>query len=280
MATRDQQLSSIMTAESGGKNVYNYMYTSDPTYYTASGYYQITNTTWKQGAAWAGVDTSRYPTAISAPYSVQTSVANSLIDHVGMQPWSGSKANTYLSQIDQGGSPNLITAPVDSGTGLVGGTGSGIASGDTTNQGFGSNGALTGTPHVTVEDPTTGQPVDTGGGSSTSGSGTSTSTTGDTSAGNLGADAGYLPPAATGGPQATGLAPGVVTSVGGWIGGIETAVGNWMTNFTKNLFGSVANWFVRAGLIVLAIVLIALALWRLMDPDGAKTQKLMAMAEV
>jgi hypothetical protein len=267
MATRDQQLSSIMTAESGGKNVYNYMYTSDPTYYTASGYYQITNTTWKQGAAWAGVDTSRYPTAISAPYSVQTSVANSLIDHVGMQPWSGSKANTYLSQIDQGGSPNLITAPVDSGTGLVGGTGSGIASGDTTNQGFGSNGALTGTPHVTVEDPTTGQPVDTGGGSSTSGSGTSTSPSTTSGAG-------------TGTPITEGLQPGTITTATGWIGGIETAVGNWMTNFTKNLFGSVANWFVRAGLIVLAIVLIALALWRLMDPDGAKTQKLMAMAEV
>lgn len=254
-----------MTAESGGKNVYNYKYNTDPNYYTASGYYQFTNTTWRQGAAWAGVDTSQYPTAISAPYDVQTQVANSVLDHVGMQPWSGSKANTYLNQIDSGQNVNLITSPVDGGSGV---------------SGTGYSTALTGTPHVTVEDPTTGQPVTTSGsGSGTSGTGTTTTTsdpTGTGSTGLLGKGSGYTPPAQTGGPSTVGLSPGTTSIIGNWITGAENAVGGAFKQAFTYVFSGIADWFLRGGLVLVGVILVALALWRLMDPDMSKTKAMMA----
>lgn len=66
-----------------GANVYNYKYSSNPKLYSASGYYQITNTLWKEKAPAAGVDLGQYPTAISAPYEVQTSVAQSIVQQPG-----------------------------------------------------------------------------------------------------------------------------------------------------------------------------------------------------
>lgn len=80
-------LAAIEHFESGGRNVLNYRYNEDPNYYTASGHYQITNSTWKDGAKMAGVDTDKYPTAISAPYEVQTKVADALLDKYGTKPW-------------------------------------------------------------------------------------------------------------------------------------------------------------------------------------------------
>lgn len=298
MATREQQLAAIMTAESGGKNQYNYLYATNPSYYTASGYYQFTNTTWKQGASWAGVDTSQYPTAISAPYEVQTQVANAVIDHVGMQPWSGSRANSLISQIDSGGNPTLITAPVDGGGGVSSGTTT-LASNtpDTSGQGYGSNGYtvypvigpdgnptgayVSGTPgdpatNYLHSGETLGQPLTSSPSGTTGGSGSGTSTTPSTSnpaISGIGAgQPGYLPPASTGGPMAVGITPGLATGIGGWIGNIETAVGNWMTTAFKALFGSLADWFARFWLMVLGVLLILVALWRVMDPSGEKTK--------
>lgn len=171
-----------------------------------------------------------------------------------------------------------------------------IATSDPTGQGYGSNPAQTGTGEYTVypvigadgqptgsyvsgtqSDPATnylnpgeslGSPLTYGQGSGSGGTNTGT-------ASNLGTAVGYIPPAATGGPYTAGLAPGVVSDLNSWISGAESAVGNWMTNFATGIFSSVTNWFARIGLIVLAIVLIAIALWRLLDPDGEKTKAAM-----
>jgi hypothetical protein len=47
----------------------------------------MVNSTWQQAAQWAGVDTSKYPTAMSAPEAVQDQVASALYDHSGTAPW-------------------------------------------------------------------------------------------------------------------------------------------------------------------------------------------------
>ena len=74
--------------ESGGLNVFNWLHDTAPRYYTASGYYQITDSTWRDGASMAGVNLSEYPTAISAPYIVQKRVADALLSRYGIRPWS------------------------------------------------------------------------------------------------------------------------------------------------------------------------------------------------
>jgi hypothetical protein len=55
---------------------------------TASGYWQITNTTWRAYAPGAGVDTTQYPTAMSAPYDVQRSVAGTIYERRGFADWA------------------------------------------------------------------------------------------------------------------------------------------------------------------------------------------------
>jgi hypothetical protein len=82
----------------------------------------------------------------------------------------------------------------------------------------------------------------------------------------------------TGQPVTVGLQPGFVSTVGGWISGAETAVGNQIKSIFTTLFGSAINWFERAILILIGLVILAIALYRIADPSGAKTQTLLAMA--
>lgn len=89
---------------------------------------------------------------------------------------------------------------------------------------------------------------------------------------------GYLPPASTGGPAATGITPGLAAGISGWVGslestagniasGIETAVGKaWNATFGA-LLAEVQNLFVRGMLIVVGIILLFIALWRIADPQ-------------
>jgi hypothetical protein len=55
---------------------------------TASGYWQITNTTWRAYAPQAGVDVRQYPTAMSAPYDVQRNVAGTIYEQRGFRDWA------------------------------------------------------------------------------------------------------------------------------------------------------------------------------------------------
>jgi len=81
---REQALDAIAQRESGGKNVPN-AEGGD-----ASGYWQIRDATWRDGAKLAGVDVSKYPRAIDAPKDVQRQVAGAIYDRDGAKPWAAS----------------------------------------------------------------------------------------------------------------------------------------------------------------------------------------------
>ena len=72
----------------GDKNIWNYRHAERPDYYTAGGPYQIVDSTWRQGAEWAGIDVSQWQHAIDAPKEVQEKVAHALYDRLGFQPWT------------------------------------------------------------------------------------------------------------------------------------------------------------------------------------------------
>src|SRR3954463_2844592 len=78
----------IEQAESRGRNVPNYKYGPG---FTASGYYQMINPTWRRWAKDAGVDISQYPTAMSAPKEVQRAVAEHGFKTEGFRPWEATK---------------------------------------------------------------------------------------------------------------------------------------------------------------------------------------------
>ena len=79
----DAPLDLIRQYESNNQNVPNYRYDST---HTAQGYYQITNSTWREIAPRVGA--GQYPNAMSAPFDVQTAVARELFRERGIQPWS------------------------------------------------------------------------------------------------------------------------------------------------------------------------------------------------
>lgn len=55
---------------------------------SAQGYFQIITPTWQAFAPKAGVDLGQYPTAMSAPYEVQRSVARTIATTSGVQHWT------------------------------------------------------------------------------------------------------------------------------------------------------------------------------------------------
>jgi uncharacterized protein YcbK (DUF882 family) len=78
----------IEQRESRGRNVPNYKYGPG---FTASGYYQMIDATWRRWAKAAGVDISQYPTAMSAPKEVQRAVAAQGFKMEGFRPWEATK---------------------------------------------------------------------------------------------------------------------------------------------------------------------------------------------
>ena len=81
---REQALDAIAQRESAGKNVPNAQGGD------ASGYWQIRNATWQEGGKLAGLDVSRWPRAMDAPWMVQRQVAGALYDKYGATPWAAS----------------------------------------------------------------------------------------------------------------------------------------------------------------------------------------------
>lgn len=128
-----------------GANVLNYRY--DATH-TASGYYQITNTNWNAYAPGQGIDTNQYPTAISAPYDAQTSVANYLLTSTPQGVGNWSNYNPQLASA-------LNTA--DTGSGMTG-TGT-VGPGERyTGQSGSWNSGIPDTPYPSGNDPLAGVP--------------------------------------------------------------------------------------------------------------------------
>jgi len=132
--------------------------------------------------------------------------------------------------------------------------------------------------------------------------GASTTTPGQTSLSQIGQDTGlsgasaaemalpgWLPPVLTGGPLSIGFTAGVGEAVSGWVsslektagtitGSIESAVGDAFKKAMEGVFGTATNWALRGIVILLAVVIIAIALWRLMDPTGEKTKAIVSNA--
>ena len=78
----------IEQKESGGRNVPNYKYGPG---FSASGNFQMINSTWKRWAKAAGIDISKYPRAIDAPYDLQRRVAAQGFKMEGFKPWVATK---------------------------------------------------------------------------------------------------------------------------------------------------------------------------------------------
>lgn len=85
--TATDYLSLISQYESGNQNIPNYKFGPG---FTAQGYYQITNTNWNNIAPLVGIDTSIYPSAMSAPQDLQARVAAYLLTETpgGISNWS------------------------------------------------------------------------------------------------------------------------------------------------------------------------------------------------
>lgn len=79
---------------------------------TAQGYYQITNTTWRNFAPQAGVDLAVYPTAMSAPPEVQRHVARTIATTDGVQHWTDFNPRLRLA-VEAAGLP--VSGPIGAG---------------------------------------------------------------------------------------------------------------------------------------------------------------------
>lgn len=77
----DAALAIIMQNESGGRNIEQQLVPRNVS--SASGYFQMLDSTWRAGAGLAGIDTSLYPRAIDAPFEMQRSAAAALLAQPG-----------------------------------------------------------------------------------------------------------------------------------------------------------------------------------------------------
>ena len=112
----EHDLPIIAQRESGGDpKALNYVAKADPTAYdrgaTASGKYQIVNSTWREGMQLAGLDPAQYATAMSAPEAVQDKVAQALYAKYGTRPWDASKFGANWVQQPGGGYQLVKGAP-------------------------------------------------------------------------------------------------------------------------------------------------------------------------
>lgn len=263
-------LPAISRYESSNKNVVNYKFNSNPKMYSASGYYQITNTTWRGIAPSAGINLSQYPTAMSAPRSVQQTAATALVNKYGLQPWIGinpktgqpfnPKLATYVA--NNGGPSNFVAIPgntTSTGSSPNPGTVYGSGSSGVTNPNGTANGV------VLTNGDYGGGGLSPSGASSGPGTGNYNGTTGSTGT----VSSTYNFPSANPGGQYGG---------GSATGGQSTPNPLGTSAVTGNTTGSAStfwSWFegiagdfaMRGAVVVLGIVLIGVAVYALARKD-------------
>lgn len=113
---KTKDLALIKQRESGGDyGIMNYVARADPSAIargaTASGAYQIVDSTWREGMQLAGLDPSKYAHAKDAPPGVQDQVASALYDKYGTRPWDPSKFGANWVQQPGGGYQLVKGAP-------------------------------------------------------------------------------------------------------------------------------------------------------------------------
>lgn len=258
-------LSTIMGVESGGGHNVTQGNIGDVNNRTgdlAQGYFQITGGTWAQ---FGGLNTG-YTSALDAPYATQLQIAQNIpVSRWGPATQSALQAAGYSPQSGQtlgqlmaanGESPS-DTVAADGST--VTGSGSTIATGPADT----ASGANPGT-----EDPLGSSVTENPGGlGSLPWNATPAGNAANVSTASVG----------QGTPVTQGLQQGTITAIGSWITGIETAFGGGLKSTLTaaetaagTWLGSVQNWFTRAGLIVLGIVLAAIALVVIMWDHGGE----------
>ena len=241
----------IAQAESGSANVYGPNTSSGQ----AQGYYQITTGTWNDFAPAAGVSLAQYPTPYSAPENVQTAVASV----IPFSRWANSTQNYVQQQLG----PLDTSQTVGSLAGIPGGLSLSSPPDSSSQDGFGA--VIDVAPGGYDPSAAAGQP------------GSELAPLGSTNqSGILGGNAaataeastpGYLPPSETGGPAATGITPGLAAGISSWIGNIESSVGGAFTKAVGAAFGGIEDWVTRGFLILIGVVILSIALWRIAAPD-------------
>jgi hypothetical protein len=210
---------------------------------SASGGYGFLDSTWRTYAAKAGVDTAQYPRAYLAPASVQDQVAAI----TPVSNWTCPGCNSTASSLAT--NPDYVTNTPGTG---------GLALGPAdTSSGFSTNQDPL---SITVVDPVTGEAT-----------ATSSAAAPSTDLGGL-----ALPDAGT--PQTIGLLPGLAKDIQGWVTGAETKTGAAFAAANTGWLGTIQNAFVRFFLILGALVIAAIALYRLTDPSGEKLKTLLKSA--
>ena len=91
-ADSETTVHNIMMRESGGRNIPTTIMGPDARTpaSTASGYWQMLDSTWKEAAQLAGIDTTNLPRAMDASYDQQHAAAMALFNKKGEQPWAAS----------------------------------------------------------------------------------------------------------------------------------------------------------------------------------------------
>ena len=250
-------VSTILGVESGGRNITqgNIGDINNRLGTPAQGYFQITDPTWAQ---FGGLNTG-YTSAIQAPYATQLAVAQNIpIGRWGPNTQAALQAAGYsyspnqtlgsvMNQYGEGGTQTASAGVPDNAQGAT-------PASDTSSDPLGSS--VTMNPDQSIPGATTPATAP-----STTPS-TSTAATGD---------------AGTGTPETQGLQTGTINAIQGWITGIENAFGGGLKSAitaaetaTGTWLGSVQNWFTRAGLIVLGIILLAVALIAMLWDHGGK----------
>lgn len=200
---------------------------------SASGLYGYLDGTWQTYASRAGVDTSVYPRAYMAPADVQTAVAaQTPISH-----WTCPGCNSVASNM--AGNPQYVSTspgyggPIQSDPSYEGGTRLEIDDPQ-------------GAPGVVGPTSTdvTGTGVSSGTGTG-AGTGTSTSTAGGVGMGT---------------PVTVGLQKGTIDNITKWV---NTNLTEGVIKPVQKFFGSAQNWFQRALIMIVALIILLVALWKL-----------------
>jgi hypothetical protein len=126
---QEARLRQIEQRESGGQNINNRTGPGGSPASSASGFYQMIDSTWLHAAHLAGINTQHYPRAIDAPWDIQHKAALALINEQGERPWISS-AGHHLSHQPLGSDD---TSPGWAGRALTGQRHSGIIQNNNTN---------------------------------------------------------------------------------------------------------------------------------------------------